>query len=128
MSLINLNDAQAQYLNSLSYASKDYRRACAAVAEAAQEDIESMNAGKKPYGQSHQRMQEMVAGYGAVKALLDVVWSVFRVDNFTGQMQTDARDEINELLRSAMAECTDKHSIGGHKFFLATKEMDVQTA
>lgn len=118
---IHLTEAQADFLNQLGSASKNYRSACESVATRANEELDRMNTGFTPFGPQHQTMQEMGQYYGEVKALLNLIWHVFPIGiMFTGQMMEDARDEVKEMIREAMAE--SKHGISGYKYWMSEKE------
>ncbi len=118
---VHLTEAQAEFLNQLGYASKNYRAACEAVASRATDELTKMNTGFTPFGPQHQTMQEMGQYYGEVKALLNMIWNIFPIgEMFTGQMIVDARDEVKEMIREAMSE--SESGISGYKYWMAEKE------
>lgn len=118
---IHLTEAQADFLNRLGHASRNYREACEAVARRANEEHDRMQTGFTPFGPNHQSMQEMSQYYGAVKALLEMIWHAFPIGQmFTGQMMEDARDEVKEMIKESMAE--SKYGISGFKYWTAEKE------
>lgn len=114
---IHLTEAQADFLNNLGQAAKNYREACEWVARRANEELDIMQNSLQPSGPSQQAMHEMTMYYGSVKSYLSMIWNIFPIGiMFTGQMRNDARDEVKEMIREAMTE--SKHGISGYKFWM----------
>lgn len=100
---IVLTEGQATFLKSLSRVCADYRNSWQALANRGAEEADRLENGYHISGPSHQIMSEVEQEAGKIKALTDVVWSVFRVDIFAEGDRKDAYNEVNEFLKLAMA-------------------------
>jgi hypothetical protein len=100
---IVLNEGQAAFLKTLSRVCEDYRNSWDALTRRGAEEADRLENGYHIAGPSHQVMSEVEQEAGKIKALTDVVWSVFRVDNFAEGDRKDAYNEVNDFLKLAMA-------------------------
>ena len=120
---VQLTNTQAHYLNRVSETALNYRKACQEISEGAMRDLQEMQDGFKPHGPYHQRLFEMQMYYGKLMGLIENVWDIFPLaQDFTGQMLTDARAEVDGFLKEALAEDTSKFSFGAKYFMAYEKE------
>lgn len=122
---IVLNEGQAAFLKSLSRVCEDYRNSWESLAKRGADEADRLENGFHISGPSHQIMSEVEQEAGKIKALTDVVWSVFRVDIFEEGDRKVAYNEVNQFLKLAMATPKGKNqSFSGIWFKMGTTLAD----
>lgn len=125
MNLVTLTEGQARYLTTLSKAAANYRGSWESLIKRGNDEIDRLTNNQWVSGPSHQIMAEVQQEYGQIKVMLDMLWSVFTLEQLPEGADTkEAVVEVEKLLAIALGEPNKKSaSLGGGTWFYKGKTL-----